>query len=165
MPGCILRLRKLQADAKIFRISSGIPWHLLNIIFDTVWDIVLAYLRFEPFTMTFHTLCRNNRNCLMTVADVLGLATIVMLVFLTTCQVTSPTPHVAAAKATTILGDHYYDYQSLLSKIAGGGWKPPRSRCIALKALDDSAANRIAQRWLSAPSNRAGIESPSFLYE
>lgn len=80
--------------------------------------------------MTFHTLYRNNRNCLMTVADVLGLATIVMLVFLTTCQVTSPTPHVAAANATTILGDHHYDYQSLLSKIAGGGWKPPRSRFV-----------------------------------
>ena len=82
--------------------------------------------------MTFHvpTFYRNNQNGVMTVADVLGLAAIVMLVFLTTCQVTSPPPHVAAANATTILGNHHYDYQSLLSKTAGGGWKAPRSRFV-----------------------------------
>ena len=86
-----------------------------------------AFAMISQIATTFY---RKNRNGFVTVADVLGLAAIVMVVFLTTCQVTSTIPQATAANATTTLGNYQYDHQSLLSKPFGGSWRTRRSRFV-----------------------------------
>lgn len=112
-------------------------------IFDFNRDIILTVLAcpsseaLTPLVDVFAmipdvvtTFYRKNRNGFMTMADALGLAAVVVLVFLTTCQVTSTLQHTTAANTNVTLVNHQIDYQSLLPKPFGKGWKTRRSRFV-----------------------------------
>lgn len=129
-------------------ITLSVPSVL--VIFDFDRDIILAVLAcpsFEALTPLVDifamipdivtTFYRKNRNGFMTMADALGLAAVVVLVFLTTCQVTSTLQHTAAANTNVTLVNHQNDYQSLLPKPFGKGWKTLRSRFVHYSSQPD----------------------------
>lgn len=128
---------------RIHRINSLGTLSLLSLLLGCVSRL---YARpFDAFAMTFQvvtTFYRKSRNCFTAVADVLGLAAIVMLVFLTTCQVKSTTPQAIAVNTTTTLGNRQYQYQSLLFKPGGAGWKThwPRFVHYSFKAIWECGA-------------------------
>lgn len=135
--------------SKIFEISSYTSYNslgTLSLLSSLLGCVSRLYARpFDAFAMTFQvvtTFYRKSRNCFTAVADVLGLAAIVMLVFLTTCQVKSTTPQAIAVNTTTTLGNRQYQYQSLLFKPGGAGWKThwPRFVHYSFKAIWECGA-------------------------